>query len=1009
MRHFTPRFVASLCAVTGLALAATNPAAAQEGSGSITGTVRVQDALQPLAEVRVEVNGTALEVFTSESGQYRIVNVPAGLHQLTAYKVGYQAATDTVRVVAGETAVLDLTMALSRIQLSDVVITGTAGNQERRAQAAVVTSLNMGDIADESPAQNMNQLLQSRVPSVSVSSASGTVGTSARINIRGASSINLSNQPLIFIDGVRLIEGQPDLSVGGQVADRLNSLNPQDIESIEIVKGPAAATLYGADASAGVIQIITRKGRAGTPRFTQSVSMELGRSVRSWTPPANFARCSAALVDPTSTNPLCRGQAVGTLVSDNPLMREDAFRTGQIQNFGYSASGGGEGYGYYVSLNRDNQTGTFPSNEFGRQSWRTNFTFVPDPRVTVNASLSLHSSTVQAPINDNNIFGFLGGGLLGSPLSRTDDGSGADGWFGVERDVAAISAIENELVTRGTTAGLTLNYVPQPWFSHQFTAGVDMLSDEQTNFFPRSERGSYVGLLNTGSNTQIRRGVQRYTVDYLANIRNYFGDRDDFELNTSLGLQVISTRSTNIDITGTGFVTNENNVPGSASQTSGGGGQTEVRQVGYVAQAQLGHMDRRFLQLGVRVDEFSAFGTDVEPAILPKVGFSWVLSEEPFFEGARDVFNTLRLRAAWGQTGRAPGAGASLRTLQSAPSVIDGSVGAGAVPANPGNPDLKPEKGQEVEFGFDASFLDERLSLEMTYFDKTTNDLILSQPLPPSLGFTEDPNVNIGQVRNSGLEVTVSATPVRMDAFAWDIRGGFATLHNELTDLGGIAPFGTLNRFTEGYQLGSFVSKRIRNIDEATGIVTVADTFEVVGNMFPTLEATVSNTFTFFDQLRLTALFDTKRDFLVYNNTAFFRETQLVRSDARLDPTLLSARERLRRYGNPDPAAPAFVQENGQPATVNEVRDAYLQPGDYVRFREIGLSWDIPDNWLGFTNAIRSATLGLAVRNVALWTNDAYTGEDPEVISNGSTQFTRTEFLTQPSPRTTVLRLHITF
>src|SRR5690606_10470358 len=130
-----------LCAVTGLALAATNPAAAQEGSGSITGTVRVQEALQPLAEVRVEVSGTTLEVFTNESGQYRVVNVPAGLHQLTAYKVGYQAATDTVRVVAGETAVLDLTMALSRIQLSDVVITGTAGNQERRAQAAVVTSL----------------------------------------------------------------------------------------------------------------------------------------------------------------------------------------------------------------------------------------------------------------------------------------------------------------------------------------------------------------------------------------------------------------------------------------------------------------------------------------------------------------------------------------------------------------------------------------------------------------------------------------------------------------------------------------------------------------------------------------------------------------------------------------------------------------------------------------------------------------------------------------------------
>jgi TonB-linked SusC/RagA family outer membrane protein len=1005
MSRFTPpRFLVG--ALLSLALA-TGSLGAQGAAGTITGKVTARGTSQPVAEARIVLVGTALVVFANAQGEYRINGAPAGVAQITAYKVGYQAVSDTVRVVAGQTATLDFSMAISRVQLTDVVVTGTVGNQERRAQAALVTSVTMDDIAKQSPAQNFSQLLQSRVPSVSVSSASGTAGTSRRINIRGASSINLSNQPLVFVDGIRLVEGQPGLGVGGQSADRLNNLNPEDIESVEVLKGPAASTLYGADASAGVIQIITRKGRAGVPRFTQSITTEFGSSDQNWTPPANYAFCTTATIALTSTNPLCRGQLVTTLVSDNPLVREGAFRKGQVGNFGYSASGGGAGYGYYVSLNRDLQTGTLPNNEFGRSSLRTNFNFIPDPRVTVSASIGIQQSRVKAPDNDNNIFGFLGGGLLGTPLSRTDDNSGSDGWFGFERDVPAISAIDRQLVTRGTTAGVTINYTPTTWFTHKLTLGGDLLRDESTNYFPISARQSYTGLLNTGSNAQGRTGVERFTVDYNANVRREFGAAREWELNTTAGLQLIQTRTEFVNVTGTGFVVNSNNVPSSASQTSGNGQLTEVRQRGWVGQAQLGHLNRRFLQVGLRVDEFSVFGTEVSPAILPKVGASWVISDEDFYGSMANIANSLRLRAVWGTTGRAPGAGAALTTLAAAPS-ISGTVQSGAVPANPGNSDLKPEKGTEVELGFDASFLDERLSLEVTYFNKTTNDLILSQPLPPSLGFTQNPQVNIGAVKNSGLEMSISATALERENFSWDIRAGVATLKNELTDLGGINAFGTLNRFTEGYQLGAFVSKRIRSIDEVTGIVIVSDTFEVVGNQFPTFEGTLTSTFTLFKQLRLSAQFDTKRDFLVYNNTAFFRETQLIRSNVRLDTTVLSRRERLRRYGNPVGSV-TFRQENGAATTVNEARDAYLQPGDFVRFRELGLTWDVPARWLGMLGPVQTASLGFAIQNVALWTNKGFTGADPEVISNAGGQFNRDDFLTLPNPRTTVVRLNITF
>jgi TonB-dependent starch-binding outer membrane protein SusC len=687
MRFLFPRVLARAAAV--LAFAGASLGAQGTNTGSVSGKVTLRGTDQPLVEARVVVVGTALAVYTNAQGEYRLPVVPTGPMQLTVYKVGYMAASDTVRVTAGQNSTLNLSMAVSRVQLSDVVVTGTAGNQERRAQAAVVTSVDLSDIAAQSPSQSFSQLLQSRVPSVSVNTASGTAGTSRRINIRGAASINLSNQPLIFVDGVRLIEGQPGLSAGGQSADRLNNLNPDDIESVEVVKGPAAATLYGADASAGVIQIITRKGRAGAPRFTQSLSTEWGVSTRNWTPESNYAFCTTASIAPTSTNPLCRGQTTSTLVSDNPLLRENAFRNGEIGNYTYRATGGGSNYGFMVSLNKDLQTGVLPNNEFGRQGLRTNFNFLPDPKVTVNANFSVHQSRVKAPDNDNNIYGFLGGGLLGTPLSRNDAGTGNNGWFGFERNVQAISAIDNRIVTRGTTAGLTVNYVPLAWFTHRLTLGGDIALDEQTRFFPRNSRGSYAGLLNTGSNSQTRTGTQRYTIDYLANAKHNFGAANEFELNGSAGFQLIQTRSDFINVTGTGFVTNANNVPSSASQTSGSGQVTDVRQRGWVAQAQLGHLDRRFVQVGLRIDEFSVFGTEVDPAFLPKVGGSWVISDEAFYGDFARWVNSLRLRAAWGTTGRAPGAGAALTTFTSEHRRFVRRVGRGPVEPR----QLRPQAG----------------------------------------------------------------------------------------------------------------------------------------------------------------------------------------------------------------------------------------------------------------------------------------------------------------------------
>jgi TonB-linked SusC/RagA family outer membrane protein len=901
-----------------------------------------------------------------------------------------------------------------------VVVTGTAGNQERRALSSQVASVQTADLIKELPTvKDVNSLLQSRIPGIAVNSSSGTAGTNKQIRIRGAASINLSNDPLIFIDGVKFFANTITPGVGGQTTDLLNSINPDEIESIEVVKGPAAAVLYGADASAGVIQIITKRGRAGSSSFSQTLQADVGMSELDWTPPSNYARCqgstpaaTAALIAPTSPNPLCRGQVAGTLVSDNALVREGAFQKGSETNFSWTGRGGGQAYGYFLSLNNQRTLGNLPNNEFQRQAYRSNFNFLPDSRLTIDAGLGLSKDQTALPDNDNNVYGFLGGGLLGSPLTRRDDGVPSnDGWFGFARQVAAITALERKVQNYRTLANVTANYVPVSWFTNKFTLGADLLRNEVTSFFPRNAVGSYQGAVNTGNNTQTRIGVDQFTVNYLGNIRRTFGSEEQVETNVSLGAQLTTNRTDNAFANGKGFATNANNSVTSAATRTGGQTRTEQRSTGYLGQLQVGHLNRRFVQVGLRVDENSGFGEKSDPFFLPKIGGSWVVSEEPFFGGLVNAIGSLRLRASWGQSGRSPGPGASLQTYQASPYAITAggatSVGAGAIPLNPGNDTLKPERGTEFELGFDAGFWDERVNLEVTYFDKTSTDVLLQRPLPPSLGFQANPFVNIGEVSNTGFEVGLNAQLIRRSNFIWETRLGFNTLNNELVDLGGVTPFGTLNRFTPRQQLGVFVSKRIRNIDEATGVVTVADTLEAYANYLPTFEGNVYSGFTLFKNLRISAMLDTKQDFGVYNLTDFFRETQVVTSNNRLDTLRLSRRERLRRYGDLRAGRPAFVQENGRATTVNEVRDAYVQPGDFIRLREVLASFTVPDRWLNSLGRVSGMSIGLGLQNLAIWTD--YEGADPELISAAGFDFQRSDFLTQPNPRRAVLRLNLTF
>jgi TonB-linked SusC/RagA family outer membrane protein len=990
------RFRVVLLVLSILAL----PAIGQAQSAVITGTVR-SPTQQPVRGAFVHIPELTVSTVTNDAGFFRLAIPPANVRSQGATvrisHIGFREATINIEVRPGATS-HDVTLTEVAIPLEEVIVSGTAGQLERRAQASVVQKINVEQVAQSAPVRSVANLLQSRVPGVSVQDASGTSGTAATIRIRGLSSIGLSNEPILFIDGVRSDNRSRQIyGAGGQEGSRLNDIQPEDIESIEVVKGPAAATLYGADATAGVIQIITKRGRAGGG-FQQTIGFELHSLDHNWTPPANFGTCTQALI--TAGRALCVGQTAGAIISDNPLVRADAFRRGMLQGFTYSARGGGDRFGYFLSLNHDKEEGTLPNNEYKVFGGQFNFDFLPSQKIRLEAGVGLNRVDTDLPQNDNNIYGYIGGGLLGRPETV---GTANDGWFGANRFVSAISAIENDNVTLRIRPRIAASYNPFTWFTNRLILGADLGRAEAASLFPRNDSTWYgTAELNSGQIGEARENHDRITADYLGNLTARLSEA--LRADISFGSQFTQIRTDLTNVTGVGLITNSARSVNAASRVlTGGQSFTESKTLGVFGQTQLGYQDRLFVQVAARLDQHSSFGEEAKPFLSPKFGISYVVTEEPTL---RDVLpgllSTLRLRASYGTTGRSPGTTDALTTFSSQAFLQPNgtTVGAGVIAGNPGNAELKPERGIEFEAGADVAFFNERLGLEVTYFNKRSLDQILNRPLPASSGFTSNPADNIGEMVNRGFEVGATAQLLTLRNLGWSVRVGFNTLHNEVTDLGEISPFNQLNRVTEGRPAYGFHSRKILSMDTVAGRAVVTDTVEFVGNLLPSFEGSASTTVNFLRSFELYAQMDWKSDFYIFNSTAEFRERQFGTGENWIRRNeILSAEERITRFG-------PFVDEDGANVAAGNVNIAYIEPADFVRLREVSLSYSVPRSFAQRFLRATGATITAGARNLKLWTD--YTGADPEVNTSTSGT-TRQEFLTVPAPKRFVLRASLSY
>ena len=691
-------------------------------------------------------------------------------------------------------------------------------------------------------------ILATQVPGLAFQSAGGSVGSGGTTRLRGAASIALSSNPLVYVDGVRVdnnpAAGTPRALFDGKIGNdtryaqsRINDLNPDEIESIQVIKGPSAATIYGTEASNGVIQIVTKRGKTGRPEIQLTA-----KQGANWLPdPENLFQSKyyrAADGSVKEFNVLTNDRTVGFPVSlygycPDPYKAEGSsckgspFSTGLSSSIGATIGGGTDAIKYFFSGDFEREEGTVSYNWQNKLSTRANINWTPNEKFSTDVGIGYTRSKLrsQSPMNQPITVAID----FACPSPGCEPGrnlpNGADGPFRGYQFVLP-ERLANETEGYDNLDRVILNgtfrHRPFGWFSHRVTIGGDFGTSRLTGIARRAEGVFRTGyFLPNGARALYNRDVSYVSADY--------GATGSFKLGKNLGSETSAGLQYYKKGTQIAYSTAENLAVASLETLGSGSIRNtdeefiENKTIGAYAQQQFAWKNRLFLTGALRGDDNSAFGTDFDFVLYPKVSASWVLSDEPLLKGS-SLFSTLKLRGAWGKAGQQPDAFVALQTYR--PYIGDGGA-TGLTTDNFGNPALKPEVTKEVELGFDAGLFDERVGLEVTFYRKTTDDAIVPVGLPPSTGFAGTRLLNLGSIQNQGLEISANATAFRTRGFTIDLRSSLAFNSNEVLSLGeGRASLAgpssaQFNQFhVPGYPIASIWGRRVVSSTLTNGVAT---------------------------------------------------------------------------------------------------------------------------------------------------------------------------------------------
>lgn len=962
------------------------PPPALEVQGTITGQVTDSRTLAPMAGVQIYISGTGYGALTNSVGRYVLAGVPAGVQVIRAQIIGYALEEQTITVGSGESVVVDFVLGQQAVSLDELVVTAT-GEQRSREIGTSLSRVTSREI-EVTPARNAHDLLTGRAPGATVLQNTGQPGAGATIVLRGNNSISQGNDPIVYVDGVRIFGGTTPLHPQArQSASPLSDINPADIERVEVIKGPAATTLYGTEASGGVIQIFTKRGQTGRAQWSMEAGAGMNRAGRLGTD-----------ADPTGMwLRECRGP--NTVVSDGTRFEDVTcpesgtwLQNGFSQKYALSVKGGREDIDYYLSGNFSDEDGIIQNGGgSGGGGITGNFGFRPVEGLEIRLSSSLTRRDTDWLSSGDNGDGFLLNVSRGS-------GSNFSGAAGCEPGVICVQnarILDMTNVSKAThfITGLSVEYGPGERLTNRFTAGYDYNTSEIETIrpfgYPRYPKGDM-------TSRNWRRAL--LSLDYVGTLRSTFAGgslHSSFSWGGQLFADDAYTLSVNAyDFSGPGTPT----LTSAARRDVATDSRMRVTNAGFFGQETLALNDRLFLTVGARVDGNSAFGSGFGLQFYPKVSASWVVSDESFW--GWDWWEVMKLRGAMGESGKAPGAFDAVRTWDP----VAGENGQpGFTPGQVGNSALGPERSREYEIGFESSMFDSRLGLDVTYFNARTMDALIPVRRPPSDGFLGTQLENVGEVLNTGIEARVSFDILRRPGLDWRGRVDYSTVKSEAIDLDGqeitVATFGR-TYIKEGYPVPGLFGLKITNPDAFADPVREQNAF--IGDLYPTKSIGLNTNVRLFERVLVDAVGEFKMGGHMINANAYQNsrrgawfpcyEVQAKYRSLSTNPAAyddVTALQRARCALNGGRVAPTY--------------DSWIESTDFFKLRSVSITYDLPEGWMPGT---RTASIQVAGRN--LWTSTDYNGSDPE-LDDYRTSLARRDYYVLPTFRSFLASVRVTF
>jgi TonB-dependent starch-binding outer membrane protein SusC len=968
------------------------PLGAQEPTGTITGRVIDTTSQQPLSGVRITVARTDRSTLTVQDGTFLLTDVPAGIQQVRASRIGYALQQQQVTVTAGATVSVEFALNPHALMLDAVVATGY-GTQTRRDATGSVGALTQQDF-NRGVISSPEQLLQGRMAGVQVTTASGEPGAGANIRIRGTSSVRGGNQPLFVIDGVPLTGGAAtpggaDFGAGSQSPrNPLATLNPEDIENISVLKDASAAAIYGARGSNGVVLITTKRGATG-PSMTVSSSMSVSSVAKKLdllSAGEYVSAGQAAGADPAVIN---FGAATD--------WQDQIFRTAVTQDQYLSYAERTATGAYHISLGYADEQGIVQNASLKRLTARINADRrLLEDRLKIALSLTGSRTTDSyAPIGNTAGFNgnLLGAALQANPTRPVRDSTGA--YFQTadfRNPMAMLAYVHDAAETNRILASANATLDLTDWLSYKVNLGFENTeSVRRTGLDSALARSAgFAGIGTTNGRAEINNlYVNSGLIEHTLNLRRPLAG-GGIEALAGFSYQRFETRGD--WLRSEYFTTNRipvvDNVDGVNNATNKAFTAASDRNVdelqSFFGRVNYNYHDRYLATANFRVDGSTKFGRNNRYGSFPSLAVAWRLSNERFFAGLSDKFSDLRLRAGYGITGNQEfESGVSLALFR---TNNDGSL----TQVNNPNPDIKWEETAQWGVGLDFELSGGRGGGSLDYFNKTTSNLIFRKDYaqPAAVDFQW---VNLdGEVVNKGVEIALYALPLNTPRLSWRVDYNISFLDNVVRKLGTFVNTGAIHgqglsgaysqRIAEGQPLYAFYMRQFAGFDTlGLGIYANNEQLSFVGSPIPDMTLGLTNSFTF-GRFDLSAFLEGAFGHQIYNNTA--------------NAIFLKGNLRNGRNVTREIAASAESPNN-----FGEASTRFLEDGDYLRLSNVTLGYNVPVG--GLLRGVRNMRIGVTGQNLLVITK--YSGYDPEVNTDksiGGVPSLGIDYTAFPRPRT---------